>query len=218
MRPSPPSVRRSTRGSPTPKPSRRPTTAERPADDPLERLLAGNRRFVSGTSRNSPGGAAWSRALAAGQRPFAAILGCSDSRVPVELVLDQGFGDLFVVRVAGNVVAEHVRASLEFAVHYLGTSLVVVLGHEECGAVTAALRPGAGRAREPEGIRALLSLIVPALRGVDRGAGPADRVSRGVESNVRLSVRRLRKLAPARVVGAVYCLETGRVRLLETGR
>ena len=185
-----------------------------PAGDPLERLLEGNRRFVAGTSRNSPGGAAWTSALAAGQRPFATILGCSDSRVPVELVFDQGFGDLFVVRVAGNVVTTHVRGSIEFAVRYLGTSLVVVLGHEGCGAVTAALRPVAERRRESPGIRGLLSLIAPSLRDLDPGLSPEERLRLGVEANVLRSLRQIRMSDPPRVAAAVYELETGRVRLL----
>ena len=107
------------------------------AAEALERLRAGNRRFTDGEVRRDHNGADRRKRLIAGQQPFATILGCSDSRVPVEIVFDQGFGDLFVVRVAGNLVAEVVLGSIEYAVRHLKTPLLVVLGHQGCGAVAA---------------------------------------------------------------------------------
>src|SRR5580765_3580085 len=108
--------------------------------DALARLLAGNARFVAGASLEPPPTRERLLDLAAGQHPFATVLGCSDSRVPPEIVFDQGLGDLFVVRVAGNVVGPEILGSLGYALAYLGTPIFLVLGHEGCGAVRAALR------------------------------------------------------------------------------
>src|SRR4051812_12455214 len=109
------------------------------AADALARLREGNRRFANDQTTSPPLSSARRLALVAGQEPFAIILGCSDSRVPAELVFDQGFGDLFVIRVAGNVVAPSQVGSVEFAVSRFGTPLVIVMGHSQCGAVTATL-------------------------------------------------------------------------------
>src|SRR5262249_49878388 len=146
--------------------------------------------------------ASWRKHLAAPQQPFATILGCSDSRVPVELLFDQGFGDLFVVRVAGNVLAPDGMGSIEFAVLHLETPLVVVLGHEECGAVTAALEPAEERAREPWRLQQLLERIVPALKEIDSTLTAAERIHRGVEANVRRSVRTLQEEVRLRTPGS----------------
>src|SRR6185503_16621477 len=105
----------------------------------------------------------WRKHLVSDQKPFATILGCSDSRVPIELVFDQGFGDLFVVRVAGNVIAPDVVGSLEYAVAHLATSLVVIVGHQNCGAVTAAVQALSGKPDELSSINALAKLIEPGL-------------------------------------------------------
>lgn len=192
-----------------------------PPDQVLSRLLEGNQRFVSDTSKHPHMTHQWRDRLTKEQHPVAVILGCSDSRVPVEMVFDQGFGDLFVVRVAGNIVDDNIAASVVYGVLHAGASLVLVLGHEQCGAVTSAL--GDYRA-EPLSVQSLLKQIVPAL--VEIGPGPMEqRVHLGVEANARQTVRELSglgslqeplKTGRVRIVGGVYRLETGRVELLES--
>jgi carbonic anhydrase len=190
----------------------------------LNRLVEGNTRFVSGKAKHPRQDAATRKHLTSGQQPFATVLSCSDSRVPPELVFDQGIGDLFVVRVAGNIGGEDDLGSVEYAVEHLNTSLVVVMGHEMCGAVTAALAPDSVRKREADGIQQMLAHVLPSLVGIDRSLPPAEQVHRGVEANVRASVEHLRntqelreKIASGKlnVVGAVYELETGKVRVLQ---
>jgi carbonic anhydrase len=188
----------------------------------LRRLLDGNTRFAAGASAPRPADPMRLRELTDGQHPFATVLGCSDSRVPPEVVFDQGLGDVFVVRVAGNVVGAEILGSLGYALEHLATPLFVVLGHEGCGAVQAAL------AKRREGKTAhgplaeLIDAIGPALEQIDPSE-PADaQLRHAVEANVRHTVRRL-AATPAgrdalardriRVVGAVYELATGRVRL-----
>jgi carbonic anhydrase len=162
-------------------------------------------------------------ALAKAQRPWATVLGCSDSRVPPELIFDVGLGALFVVRVAGNVISPEVLGSLQYAGVHLATPLFVVLGHEGCGAVTAALKAKFEGARERDRIEVLLRSILPGLEGVDPALLPEERLAAAVEANVRWTVRQLLETpeAQARVaegamklVGAVYDLETGSVRFL----
>ncbi|MFN7291939.1 MAG: carbonic anhydrase, partial [Pirellula sp.] len=119
------------------------------AEEALSSLKDGNKRFVSGNLRYPHTGKEWLKGLVKGQAPFATILGCSDSRVPPELLFDQGFGDLFVVRVAGNVVDVDVEGSIEYSVDHCGTRLVVVMGHQGCGAVTAALKSSGDLKNEP---------------------------------------------------------------------
>jgi carbonic anhydrase len=193
------------------------------ANEALEQLVAGNRRFVSSAAKHPNQDAALRKQLAGGQHPIATIVGCSDSRVPAELVFDQGLGDLFVVRVAGNVVGVSELGSIEYAVHHLHTSLVVVLGHESCGAVTAALSSEADRKKEAQGIQNLLNELEPGLTKVDTALAPAERVHKGVEANVRWSMKQLAETpelmqphdgAAPTIVGAVYDLATGAVRIL----
>jgi carbonic anhydrase len=188
----------------------------------LRRLVEGNARFVRGTAVQRPPTAARLAKLAVAQHPFAAILGCSDSRVPPEIVFDQGPGELFVVRVAGNVVGTETLGSLGYALAHLRTPLFVVLGHEGCGAVAAALRALDG-ATETGSLGDVLDAIVPALADVDRGAPVRAQLHRAVEANVVSAVRRLATNPHARpmldrsrirIVGAVYELESGRVRFL----
>jgi len=187
----------------------------------LDRLLEGNARFIAGATQHPHQDASWRSGLTGGQHPLAAVLGCSDSRAPVEELFDQGFGDLFVIRVAGNVAADDERGSIEYAVAHLGVSLVLVLGHEQCGAVTAALSTKAERQHEAPEVQVLLERIVPALKDVPAGEG---RVARGVEANARQSMRQLLdtpliKDKVARhellVKAAVYDLGTGKVRILD---
>lgn len=203
----------------TPAPTAAPT-----ASMALQNLVDGNQRFIAGTPRHRHESAAYRHELAASQHPFATILACSDSRVPVEKVFDQGFGDVFVVRVAGNVVGVYDLGSIEYAVHHLHTPLVLVMGHESCGAVTSALLSETDRQREAGAIQELLNQIVPALTDLDPSLSQAERVHRGVEANVRQSVRQLQATADLMqpgegdapmIVGAVYDLVTGKVRLLK---
>ncbi len=193
------------------------------AKEAQRRLIAGNKRFVVGDSIHPRATKEWRQRLTRTQKPFAAVLGCSDSRVPAELIFDQGFGDLFVVRNAGNVVATDVLGSLEYADVHLKVPLLLVLGHEGCGAVTAALAAKFHQAKEPERIESVLEMIVPGLKDVDPKLPPDARLAAAVEANVRWSMSQLAALPEAKealkdkrfeMVGAVYDLETGAVRFL----
>jgi carbonic anhydrase len=190
----------------------------------LERLRAGNRRFVASIRDPAARLDAERRAsLAEGQEPFAIVLGCSDSRVPAELVFDQGFGDLFVIRVAGNIVAPSQVGSVEFAAERFGTPLVAVLGHSQCGAVQATLealrRPAAASSRN---LRSIVDRIRPSVEPLlsgDRALGADGIVDAAVRANIRVAAEHLRsgseileRLVDAGrllVVGAEYSLETG---------
>src|SRR4029077_1712309 len=143
----------------------------RNAEDALQLLKAGNARFVAGTARFPTVQKEILAALAKGQHPYATILGCSDSRVPPELIFDAGFGELFIVRVAGNVISPEVMGTLQYAGVHLRTPLFVVLGHEGCGAVGAALAARQG-AREPSRIALLLENILPGLSALPSGLAP----------------------------------------------
>jgi len=195
----------------------------RTAEEVLARLRAGNQRFLQGKTRHAHESADWRKMLTAGQHPFVTLLCCSDSRVPPELVFDQGFGDLFVIRVAGNVIAADVLGSIQYAVRHLGTPLLVVMGHEECGAVTAAVESIDGKGREPKYIDALVKLIEPGLAELPRNLNHEDRIKAAVEANVRWSMKQLAELPEGRralekkvitLVGAIYELGTGSVRFL----
>jgi carbonic anhydrase len=187
------------------------------------RLVHGNARFVRGKARFPTVQSKVRAALARAQRPYATILGCSDSRVPPELVFDAGLGHLFIVRVAGNVVSPEVLGSLQYAGAHLGTPLFVVLGHEGCGAVQAALDSKLHGKRERSRIEVLLRNILPGLEGVDPALEPGARLQAAVEANVRWTLRQLRETPEAKMreaegvmalAGAVYELRTGRVRFL----
>ena len=192
----------------------------------LERLREGNRRFATDRPRSAVfGRQALREELVEGQAPFAVILGCSDSRVPVEIVFDQDVGDLFVIRVAGNIVAPSQVGSVEFAAERFGTRLVVVLGHSRCGAVTATLEA----LQRPSGdaspnLRSIVDRIRPAVTALVEAGGDADPAlltRRAVRANVRASVDHLRHGSAVLerlvaedgllVVGAKYSLETGEV-------
>jgi carbonic anhydrase len=188
----------------------------------LDRLRAGNQRFVAGQRDHvALDSEARRREIVDGQRPFAVILGCSDSRVPVELVFDQGLGDLFVIRVAGNVVAPSQVGSVEFATDRFGTKLVVVLGHTRCGAIDATLeelqRPTATRSRN---LRSIVDRIRPATEALLERGLPRDELARqAVRANVRVATSALRHGSELLeqmihrdallVVGAEYSLESG---------
>lgn len=193
------------------------------ADEALERLMEGNARFCRGEPIHKVIERETLADLARGQSPFATILGCSDSRVPPEHVFDTGLGELFVVRVAGNVFSAEIAGSLQYAGAHLGTPLFVVLGHEGCGAVKAALAAREDGGGDHRYIRTLLEGIVPGIEGIDASLPPAEQLSLGVERNVRWTVRQICSTAEAqarlkegrmKIVGAIYELASGRVRIL----
>ncbi|MCB8960421.1 MAG: carbonic anhydrase [Ardenticatenales bacterium] len=197
----------------------------------LERLIEGNRRYVAGKhGQGADGMAARRHELLAGQEPFAVILGCSDSRVPAEIIFDQGLGDLFVIRVAGNIVAPSLVGSVEFAVEQFGTRLVVVMGHTSCGAVTATLGElaRAGETRSPN-LRAIVERIRPAVEPLfdtDLRQQPEALLAAAVRANIRASANQLRhgsriiedliEREDLLVVGAEYSLETGVVDFFDS--
>jgi len=194
------------------------------ASTALARLREGNRRFVADEAvATALSSQARRTALVAGQAPFAIVLGCSDSRVPAELVFDQGFGDLFVIRVAGNVVAPSQVGSVEFAASMYGTRLVVVMGHTQCGAILATVDELLGRtSTESKNLRSIVDRVRPSVETLLSGRTDGDLdalVSAAVRANVRASVDHLRhgselleelvRTAGLMVVGAEYSLDTG---------
>ena len=200
------------------------------AEEALQRLREGNRRFVSGAGGSD---ALTSRTrrleVAPGQEPFAVILGCSDSRVPAELVFDQGLGDLFVIRIAGNIVAPSQVGSVEFAVARFGIPLVVVLGHTQCGVVLATLEElTRASTSESRNVRSIVDRVRPSVEPLLTTAlrhDPDALVREAVRANVRASANQLRHGSDVvenlierkglRVVGAEYCLDTGVVEFFE---
>jgi carbonic anhydrase len=195
------------------------------SQEALERLREGNRRFVSDIRTRStvPSQTRRPSDLAAGQEPFAIILGCSDSRVPAEIVFDQGLGDLFVIRVAGNIVAPSQVGSVEFAAERFSTRLVVVLGHSNCGVILATLeelaRPSQDQSRN---LRSIVDRVRPSVEGLLATELKHDRpalVQQAVRANIRFSADHLRHGSEVLeqliqrngllIVGAEYCLETG---------
>lgn len=203
----------------------RPTAGPDP-DAVLARLIEGNKRFVKGELAH-PGRRPEDFApLAEGQAPLAIIVGCADSRVAPELIFDQGVGDLFVVRVAGNAVSgagPFIKGSVEFAVAELGARLIMVLGHGACGAVKAAVEHIEANDALPGSIGGLVDVIRPAVAAVKGQQG--DKLDNAIKANVKLGVERLKGLDPIlsklvkagelKVVGAVYELRTGEVKLLD---
>jgi carbonic anhydrase len=196
-----------------------PVIAENPPnpDKALKLLEEGNERFVE-NKRKFPD-QEWKDivAVAPSQEPFAAILGCADSRVPAEIVFDRGFGDIFVCRVAGNVATPEEIGSLEFAVLVLGVKVILVLGHERCGAVKAAIEGG----ELPGHIGSLTEAIKPAVESSKNQAG--DKVENAVKANVRLQANRLKASQPLderikagtlKIVGGYYDLDTGKVTMV----
>lgn len=186
-------------------------------DQALEQLMAGNQRFVASKRLNPHQNVARLAEVASSQAPFAAILSCADSRVVPEIAFDQGIGDLFVVRVAGNLAIVEDIASEEFAVGVLGAPLLMVLGHERCGAVKAALDGG----ELPGVIESLVLAIRPAVQASEGESG--DRLTNAVKANVRLQVQRLQnssviasavKNGKLKVIGAYYDLDTGTISLV----
>jgi carbonic anhydrase len=190
----------------------------------LARLKNGNQRFVDDKPLHAHEKPSWRSLLVEIQKPFATVVGCSDSRVPPELIFDVGFGDLFTIRLAGNIIAEDVIGSLEYAIAHLHTHLIVVMGHEGCGAVTATIEEMLHKAKEPEHIESLIHSIKPGLKNLDLKQDRDALLHAAVEANVRWSMRELLSLPKAKrtmvekrvtLLGAVYELNTGRVRFLE---
>ena len=197
------------------------------AIEALERLRAGNLRFVSDDLQycSTPTSHARRSALVAGQEPFAIILGCSDSRVPAEIVFDQGLGDLFVIRVAGNIVGHSQVGSVEFAAAHFGTPLVVVLGHSKCGAVSATIKElqMSMECRSP-GLCSIVDRIRPSVEALLESShqqNPDTLLQQAVRSNIHASTHQLRQgshilkeLIQSNkliVAGAEYSVETGAV-------
>lgn len=202
------------------------------ATEALERLREGNQRFVDGMHSHETRPSKERRLqLTCGQEPFAVILGCSDSRVPAELVFDQGLGDLFVIRIAGNVVAPSQIGSVEFALERFGTPLVIVLGHSKCGAVTATLEEIVQTPdRQSPNLRSIVSRIRPAVEPLLSTNLRDDHealIRKAIRTNVRMSANQLRhgseiienlvRKGKLRIVGAHYCLESGLVEFFDQG-
>jgi len=193
------------------------------AIEALARLQNGNQRFIDDKPRHAHEKASWRSLLVESQKPFATVVGCSDSRVPPELIFDVGFGDLFTIRLAGNIIAEDVVGSLQYAVAHLHTQLVVIMGHEGCGAVAATVEEMLHNTKELKHIESLIQSIKPGLKTLDLKQEHGLLMRSAVEANVRWSMQELLALPEAKLavlqkqvtlVGAVYELNTGRVRFL----
>ncbi len=185
-----------------------------------QRLLDGNTRFVSSQLTHPHQDAARRTEVASGQKPFAVVIGCADSRTAPEILFDEGLGDLFVVRLAGNIVDDAALGSVEFAVAKLGAQLIVVLGHEKCGAVSAAVDAVKGAPAPPGHIGTIVDAIKPAAASVHGKAG--DEVDNAVRANVHAVVERLKTASPVlslllqsgelNLIGARYDLDDGKVQ------
>jgi carbonic anhydrase len=194
------------------------------ADEALLRLIAGNDRFLADTAKFPTVQKEILADLAKGQQPYATILACSDSRVPPELIFDAGLGELFIIRVAGNVYSSEVAGSLQYAGCHLQTPLFVVLGHTGCGAIGAAIDTKLHGTRQHSRIQVLIDSILPGLTDLDPQLTPEAMSAQGVEANVRWSMRQILETPEVRqrqvdgvmkLLGAIYEIETGRVRFLE---
>ena len=184
------------------------------ADSLLQKLMDGNERFVEEKLTHPHQTAERRSELTKDQKPFAIILSCADSRVPPEIVFDQGLGDLFVIRVAGNIISDEVLGSIEYAVEHLHVKLLIVLGHEKCGAVDAAL----SKKEYPEHISSLVKAIRPAIKGIDE-------LDKAVRANVNFVVKQLKSSKPVleeafreghlEIIGARYDLDNGSVGIIE---
>jgi carbonic anhydrase len=194
------------------------------AAEALERLKAGNAKFLSGELHFPSVPKEVLAELAVDQQPYAMILGCADSRVPPELIFGAGLGELFVVRVAGNCISHEVAGSLQYAAIHLHTPLLLVLGHEGCGAVKAALATKLQGSRHHSRIQMLVDALLPGLEEVDPDLDHDPLMSQAVESNVRWTIAQIlaspegqARLEEGRmmITGAIYELATGRVRFLD---
>ena len=202
-----------------PAPAAQPAPTALSPDQVVQRLLDGNQRYVAGKPAHPDQTLERRADLAKGQNPFAVILTCSDSRVAPELLFDQGLGDLFVIRNAGNVLDDHVIGTMEYAVEHLHVGLIVVVGHTKCGAVSAAVAGG----EIPGHIHSLTDSIAPALEDVKEL--PGDKVDNTVRANARRAANTLTHVEPflktavadghLRIVAACYDITTGQVEILK---
>lgn len=193
-----------------------------PAAPEWQRLLDGNARFIAGKSEHPHQDPARRGETAEGQKPFAIVVGCADSRTSPEILFDQGIGDLFVVRLAGNLIDDAALGSIEFAVGKLGARLIVVLGHEKCGAVKAAVDAVHGGPAAPGKIGTLVEAIKPAAASVQ--GKPGDELDNAVRANVHVVAEKLGQASPVlepflksgelKIVGARYDLDDGKVELV----
>ncbi len=190
-------------------------------EEALQKLMDGNARFVSGNVTHPDQSADRRTELVAGQHPFAIVVGCSDSRVPPEIVFDQGLGDIFVVRTAGQVIDNVSLGSIEYGVEHLGVPLIVVLGHDSCGAVKATVEGG-----KPAGhLDSLVNFIMPAVEEARASGNESEIVDRAIDNNVENIVDLLNTSEPIlsekiakgelTIVGARYHLDDGQVEILE---
>jgi carbonic anhydrase len=192
------------------------------AEQGLQKLIAGNQRFMQGHAKFPTVCKETLADLAREQKPFATILGCSDSRVPPELIFDANFGELFIVRVAGNVISPEVMGSLQYAGAHLLTPLFVVLGHAGCGAVKAALEYKLNGVQLRSRIQILVNNILPGLPEFDAPSSQEEKLASAIEANVRWSMHQLLETSEGqnglkmgvKLVGAVYDITTGQVRFL----
>lgn len=191
-------------------------------DDSIGKLLDGNKRFMTGEHAKKDIGESRRQELTKGQHPFAIVLSCADSRVPTELIFDQGLGDIFVVRVAGNVVEPTTLGSIEYGAEHLNAPLLVILGHEKCGAVKATLEAKG----KPEGnIGAILKKIMPAVNTAKKAnKGTEDTLDIAIKENVKNTYKEVMKSkiiselvheGKLKIVGAEYYLGTGKVEIID---
>jgi carbonic anhydrase len=203
------------------------TTPEAPdiqfaAEKGVQKLIAGNRRFMRGEAKFPTVAKEALADLARDQKPFATILGCSDSRVPPELIFDANFGELFIVRVAGNVISPEVMGSLQYAGAQLRTPLFVVLGHAGCGAVKAALEHKLNGVQQRSRIQILIENIIPGLPEFGGQLSEAEKLASAIEANVRWSMHQILETpeaqdaikAGSKLMGAVFDIASGQVRFL----
>lgn len=187
----------------------------------LQQLMEGNLRYAQGNASHPHQSLERRSELVSGQHPFAVILGCSDSRIPPELIFDQGLGDVFVIRTAGEVVDNASLASIEYAVEHLGVPLVMVLGHDSCGAVTAAVQGG-----EAEGhLGSLMDFILPAVEQAREAGEGSDLLNSSIDNNIFNIVKELQESQPVlsekvkagelMILGAHYHLDSGEIEILE---
>ncbi len=192
------------------------------SDEALQRLIEGNKLYASGRPRRPNQTEERRIEVTSGQKPIAVVLGCSDSRVPPEVIFDQGLGDLFVVRVAGNIVDDAVQGSMEYAVAELGVPLIVVLGHQKCGAVKATVEVVEKGDQLPGQIEAIADRIKPAVKSVKDL--PGDVLNNSIKANVEMVVGQLKNSQPIlagsvkegrlKIVGAIYELDSGIVNFV----
>lgn len=196
------------------------------SDEVFTKLVEGNKRFVTGNLAQKDLGESKRKELAKGQRPFAIVVSCSDSRVPPEIIFDQGLGDIFVIRVAGNVVDKIALGSIEYAAEHLHTPLLIILGHTHCGAVTAAVDEEEKKGKAEGNIKAIVTKILPAVKKAKaKGGSREEIIDNAIKENVLLVkeeiekkspiLRRLIKKGELKVVTAVYDIVSGKVEIIK---